>query len=393
MMLLEYQGKDVLSRYGIPSPKGTVVETAAQAAAAAEKLGPPVILKAQVLAGGRGKAGGIKIARGPEDARVKAEALLKNRLVTPQTGAAGLAVRRLLVEEAVSVGREFYLGAAVDRRRSALALLVSSRGGVEIEETARTNPADILREEIDPQAGLHSYQARRLAFALGFAGDALTEAAAVMTGAVRALLESDATLVEINPLALTEEGRLMALDAKIVLDDNALFRHPEFQPAENDPDRDPAEAAAARAGLNFVRLGGDIGCLVNGAGLAMATADLIQAAGGRPADFLDIGGGVSEDAVKTGFEIVLDDPGIRAVLVNVFGGIVRCDLVARGLIRAAREKGVRAPFVVRFHGTNAAEGRALLAASGLPYAAAETMGEAAEKAVAAARDQASGNRP
>ncbi len=384
MKLLEYQAKGVLTRFGIAVPRGVLVETAAQAAAAAEALGPRVVLKAQVSSGGRGKAGGIKPARGPEDARAKAESMFKSRLITPQTGPGGLAVRRLLVEEAVAVRSEFYLGAAVDRRRSAVTLLASSRGGVEIEDTARTDPSAVLREDIDPAAGLRPFQARRLAFAFGLDGDSLIEAAAAMTGLVRALLEIDATLVEVNPLALTEDGRLPALDAKIVLDDNALYRHPEFQPAADDPDADPLERAAARAGLSFVRLGGDIGCLVNGAGLAMATADLIQAAGGRPADFLDIGGGVSEDAVKAGFEIVLADAAVRAVLVNVFGGIVRCDLVARGLIRAAKEKGVRAPFVVRFQGTNAEEGRALLAASGLRYESAETMGQAAEKAVAAA---------
>ncbi|MBN1939766.1 MAG: ADP-forming succinate--CoA ligase subunit beta [Candidatus Aminicenantes bacterium] len=384
MKLLEHQAKGVLSRYGISVPKGMVVETAAQAAAAAESLGPRVVLKAQVSAGGRGKAGGIKAAQGREDARAKAEAMLKSRLVTPQTGPAGLAVRRLLVEEAVEARSEFYIGVAIDRRRSAITVIVSSRGGVEIEETARTDPASILREDIDPQNGIQPFQARRLGFALDLAGAGLTEAAAIMTGMVRALLECDATLVEINPLVLTDVGRLQALDAKIVLDDNALFRHPEFQTAAEDPDSDPVETAAARAGLNYVRLGGDIGCLVNGAGLAMATADLIQAAGGQPADFLDIGGGVSEDSVKTAFEIVLADPAMRVVLVNIFGGIVRCDLVARGLIRAAAEKGVRVPFIVRFHGTNAEEGRALLADSGLRYESAETMGEAADKAVAAA---------
>jgi len=392
MKLLEHQAKDILSRFGIPVPKGMVVETPARAAAAVEKFGPRVVLKAQVLAGGRGKAGGIKTALGPEDARFKAEALFKTRLTTPQTGAAGLAVRRILVEEAVSIDSEFYLGVAVDRPRSAVTLLVSPRGGIDIEETARAIPNAVFREDVDPQAGARPYQVRRLAFALGLSGETLTEAAAIMTGAVRALLDSDATLVEINPLALTGEGRLLALDAKIVLDDNALFRHPEFHAADDDADADPAEAAAARAGLNYVRLGGDIGCLVNGAGLAMATADLIQAAGGKPANFCDIGGGVSEDAVKAGFEIVISDPAVRAVLVNVFGGIVRCDLVARGMIRAAEEKGVRVSFIVRFLGTNAEEGRALLAASGLAYETAETMGEAARKAVDAAGRNPGGGR-
>ncbi|MCX6565687.1 MAG: ADP-forming succinate--CoA ligase subunit beta [Candidatus Aminicenantes bacterium] len=385
MKFLEHRAKEILFRYGIPIPKGEVVETAARAAAAAESLGNRVVLKAQIPAGGRGRAGGIKFALGPEDARAKAEALFKTRLITPQTGKQGLPIRSILVEEAVSFRSEFYIGAAVDRSQGRIVLLASPRGGIEIEETARTKPDAVFREEIDPFVGLLPYQARRLAFALGLTGESQTQAAAIITGVARAFLQNDASVIEINPLALTDEGRLLALDAKVVLDDNALFRHPDFRPPADDPDADPAEAAAARVGLNYVRLGGDIGCLVNGAGLAMATADQIQAAGGRPADFLDIGGGVSEDAVREGFKIVVSDPGVRAVLINVFGGIVRCDLVARGLIGATKETGARVPFVVRFQGTNAAEGRALLAASGLAYEPAETMGEAAKKAVAAAR--------
>jgi len=385
MKLLEHRSKEILFRHGIPAPRGEVVETAARAAAAAERLGTRVVLKAQIPAGGRGRAGGVKFALGPEDARAKAETLFKSRLATLQTGAKGFPVRSILVEEAVSLRSEFYVGAAVDRARGRLLLLVSPRGGVEIEETARTKPEDIFMEEIDPFAGLRSYQARRLAFDLGLTGDSQTQAAAVIDGVARAFLQNDASLIEINPLGLTEDRRLLALDAKIVLDDNALFRHPEFRPAADDPDADPAEAIAARAGLNYIRLGGDIGCLVNGAGLAMATADLIQAAGGRPADFLDIGGGVSEDAVREGFRIVVSDPAVRAVLVNIFGGIVRCDLVARGLVAAMKETEAQVPFVVRFQGTNAAEGRAALAASGWTYETAETMGEAAGKAVAAAR--------
>jgi succinyl-CoA synthetase beta subunit len=385
MKFLEYRAKEILFRYGIPVPKGEVVETAARAAAAAERLGNRVVLKAQIPVGGRGRAGGIKFALGPEDARAKAEALLKTRLITPQTGAKGLPIRSILVEEAVSLRSEFYIGAAVDRSQSRILQLVSPQGGIEIEETARTKPDAVFREEIDPFAGLRPYQARRLAFALGLTGESQTQAAAIIDGVARAFLQNDALLIEVNPLGWTEEKRLLALDAKIVFDDNALFRHPDFRPTADDPGADPAEAAAGRAGLNYIRLGGDIGCLVNGAGLAMATADLIQAAGGRPADFLDIGGGVSEDAVREGFKIVVSDPDVRAVLVNIFGGIVRCDLVARSLIGATKEAGTRVPFIVRFQGTNAAEGRALLAASELAYESAETMGEAAEKAVAAAR--------
>jgi len=390
--LAEYQAKEILLRFGIPSPRGTVVDTAARAAAEAEKLGSRVALKAQVAAGGRAKAGGVLFALGPEDARAKAEALLKTRLVTPQTGERGLTVRRILVEEASPLLAEYCVGAAVDRSTGSIILLASPFGGTEIEETARTRPGSVFREQIDPYSGLKPYQSRRLSFALGLAGEAQIQAAAILAGVVRAFLELDATLVEINPLGLTDIGRLLALDAKIDIDDTALYRHPEFHQAaaDPDPDSDPAELEASRAGIHYVRLGGDIGCLVNGAGLAMATADLILEAGGRPADFLDIGGGVSEEAVRTGFRIILDDPAVRAVCVNVFGGIVRCDTVARGLVAAAAETGSRVPLVIRFQGTNAAEGREVLAAAGLRYIPAETMGEAAEKAVAAARE---GSRP
>ncbi|MHB8054660.1 MAG: ADP-forming succinate--CoA ligase subunit beta [Candidatus Aminicenantales bacterium] len=385
MRLPEFRAKEILFRYGIPVPRGAVVETPARAAAEAELIGSRVALKAQVAAGGRGKAGGILFALGPEDARAKADTLFKTRLVTPQTGPNGLPIRRILVEEAASLRSEFYVGAAVDRPRSRIVLVVSSHGGIEIEETARTKLKTVFREEIDPVAGLRPFQARRLSFALGLSGDAQIQGAAILSGVVRAFLGNDATMVEINPLGLTDEGLLLALDAKIDLDDNALYRHPDFRPVADDPDADPAETAAERTGLHYVRLGGDIGCLVNGAGLAMATADLIRAAGGRPADFLDIGGGVSEDAVRKGFKIILSDPEIRAVLVNIFGGIVRCDLVARGLIGAAQETAARIPFIVRFQGTNAEEARDALAASGIAFTTAESMGEAAEKAIAAAR--------
>jgi succinyl-CoA synthetase beta subunit len=384
MKLLEHQAKDILVKVGVPIPKGQVVDTPARAAAVVERLGSRVVLKAQIAAGGRGRAGGIKSALGTEDARAKAEALLGTRLITAQTGPRGLQVRRLLVEEAVEVKAEYYLGVTVDRSRGRITALVAAEGGVEIEEIARTKPEAVHQEVIDPFSGIRPYQARRLAFALGLRGDPQTQAAAILSGLVRALIKNDATLVEINPLVLTGDGRLLALDAKMILDDNALFRHPAFR-ADTDGDDDPAESAAAAMGLSYIRLDGDIGCLVNGAGLAMATADLIQTAGGRPADFLDIGGGVTEDAVRAGFEIIASDPGVRSVLVNIFGGIVRCDLVARGIVRALRESGLRVPFVVRLHGTNAAEGKAVLAASGLAFETAETMAEAATKAVALAR--------
>ena len=392
MRLAEYRAKEILLRYGVAAPRGAVVDTPARAAAEAEKIGSRVALKAQITAGGRAKAGGIQFALGPEDARAKAEALFKKRLITPQTGPRGSAVRRILVEEASPLAAEYYIGAAVDRSGGRIVLLVSPFGGTDIEETARARPESVFREDIDPFGGLKSYQSRRLSFALGLAGETQVQAAAIMTGIARAFLELDATLIEINPLGLTDVGRLLALDAKIDLDDNALYRHPDLRPTagDSDPDADPAEIEAARAGIHYVRLGGNIGCLVNGAGLAMATADLIHDAGGKPADFLDIGGGVSEDAVRTGFRVILTDPSVRSVCVNVFGGIVRCDLVARGLVAAAAETGSRIPLVVRFQGTNSAEGREILTKADLRYIPAETMGEAAEKAIAAARE---GSRP
>jgi succinyl-CoA synthetase beta subunit len=385
MRLLEHQAKAVLSRFGVPVPRGTVVETAARAAAAAESLGPRVVLKALVSAGSRGRAGGVRAAQGPQDARARAEALMKSGLVAPLTSASGEAVRRILVEEAVPIRSEFYLGAAVDRRLGAVVLLVSPRGGIEIEETARIIPAAVIRESVDPESGLRPFQARRLAYDLGLSGESLPEAAAVMTGVVRALLDCDATLVEVNPLALTEQGGLLALDAKIILDDNALFRHPEFQAMAGDHDADQAEAGASLFGSSHIRLGGDVGCLANGAGLTMATAELVQAAGGRPADFLDVGEEASEDAVEAGLEIILSDPEVRSVLVNIVGDFIRFDLVAASLIRAAGEKGIGRPFVIRFTGTEAGAGRSLLAGSGSSWAMAETMDEAARRAVQAAR--------
>lgn len=385
MRLAEYRSKEFLLRRGIPVPRGAVVETPAGAAAEAERLGGRVALKAQVAAGGRAKAGGILFALGPEDARAKAETLLRTRLVTPQTGGRGSAVRRILVEEASPLLAEFYVGAALDRPAGRIILLASPFGGTDIEETARIRPEAVFREDIDPFGGLKPYQARRLSFALGLTGEGQTQAAAVFTAVAAAFLEMDAVLIEINPLGLIEIGCLLALDAKIELDDNALFRHPEFLAGAEDPEAGPAEIEAARSGLRYVRLDGDIGCLVNGAGLAMAMADLIRDCGGRPADFLDLGGGVSEAAVRTGFGILLADPSIRSICINIFGGIVRCELVARGLVAAAADAGSRTPCVVRFEGTNAAEGRAVLAGSGLPFATADTMAEAAEKAVAAAR--------
>lgn len=385
MRLAEYRSKEFLLRRGIPVPRGAVVETPAGAAAEAERLGGRVALKAQVAAGGRAKAGGILFALGPEDARAKAETLLRTRLVTPQTGGRGSAVRRILVEEASPLLAEFYVGAALDRPAGRIILLASPFGGTDIEETARIRPEAVFREDIDPFGGLKPYQARRLSFALGLTGEGQTQAAAVFTAVAAAFLEMDAVLIEINPLGLIEIGCLLALDAKIELDDNALFRHPEFLAGAEDPEAGPAEIEAARSGLRYVRLDGDIGCLVNGAGLAMATMDIIQHHGGRPANFLDVGGGAQADKVAAALRIILSDKNVKAVLFNIFGGITRCDEVARGILAALKEVPTSVPMVARLVGTNEAEGRAILADAHM--GTAETLDEAAQKAVKAAHGE------
>jgi succinyl-CoA synthetase beta subunit len=342
------------------------------------------VVKAQILAGGRGVAGGIRKAADPEEAARIASDLLSSRLITAQTGPQGLPVRRLLVEEAVPASREAYLALSVDRRRGRLALLASNRGGMDIESLAQADPDSLVRETIPPEAGLSPAASARVALSCGLEGEEADGFASLARLVETAFRACDASLVEINPLGWIPGRGWLAMDAKIILDDSGLPRHPELAALRDAADGDPREAEASAAGLSYVRLDGDIGCLVNGAGLAMATADVIERAGGRPADFLDIGGGAGEDAVREGFRIVASDPGIKAVLINVFGGIVRCDRVARGVLRACRDYGLRPALVVRMLGTNAEEGLRLLADSGLPFARADAMDEAAAKAVAAA---------
>jgi len=354
---------------------------------AAAAIGGPVVLKAQVLAGGRGKAGGIRTASSVEEAQRIGRELIGSRLITPQTGPEGLPVRSLLVEEALDVRQQAYLAMTIDRRLGRVAILASGRGGMEIEALAADDPGAIVRETVPWPEGLSPEAADRIAAACGLQGQSSAGLAAVLLALAAAFQACDAGLIEINPLARTPGRGWIALDAKITLDDAALPRHPDLAALLDDSEAEAREARAAASGLSYVRLDGDIGCLVNGAGLAMATADMIERAGGRPANFLDIGGGVGEDAVREGFWIVASDPGVRAVLINVFGGIVRCDLVARGVIRACRDFGLRPVLVVRMLGTNAEEGLRLLAASGLPFSPAADMDEAAAKAVsAAARD-------
>jgi len=381
----EYQAKRLLAGFGVAVPRGQTVETPAEARAAAEDLGGPVVVKAQIHAGGRAKAGGVLKASSPAEAAAAAARLLGRPLITGQTGPAGRVVRRVLVEAALAAARELYVGLALSREEESLVLLVSPRGGVDIETTALGEPDLVLRQALSPAEGLLPAQAARAAEALGLAGAAGEQAADIISGLSRLFVETDASLIELNPLVLTAGGALVAADAKMEFDDNGLARQPEIR-ALRDPDEEsPGELEAARAGLSYIRLDGDVGCMVNGAGLAMATMDLVALAGGRPANFLDVGGGVSEGAVAEAFALLTAGPGVRAALVNIFGGIVRCDLVARGIVRAARERGVRIPVVIRMEGTNVELGREILAGSGLPFFTAPDMETAAREAVRLAR--------
>jgi len=385
MRIHEYQAKRLLAGFGVPVPRGEAVTTPAEARAAAEHFDGAVVLKAQIHAGGRAKAGGVLKAASTSEAYAAASRLLGKPLVTAQTGPAGRIVRRVLVEESLAIERELYLGLALGRDEERLVLLVSPKGGVDIEVLAIGEPDLVLSQTISPAAGFRPFQARRAAVALGLAGPAFGQATKLAVNLVRALEATDASLIEINPLALTAEGQLVAADAKMEFDDNGLARHPEVR-ALRDPDEEsPDEREAALAGLSFIKLDGDVGCMVNGAGLAMATMDLIALAGGRPANFLDVGGGVTEEAVSKAFAILASGPGVRSALVNIFGGIVRCDLVAQGIVRAAREHGLSIPVVTRLEGTNVELGRRILADSGLPFTTAPDMETAAREAVRLAR--------
>ncbi len=375
MKLYEYQSKAVLARYGIAIPAGEVAATAAEVAAIAQRLGRPVAVKAQVLVGGRGKAGGIRVATTPMQAAECATAILA---LTIQ----GLPVARLLVEEAAAIQRELYLGLIIDRAAGRVALMASGQGGVDIEEVARARPGEIARLNVDPFLGLRDYQARYLAAFLGLADTLWSAFTAIAHGLYTAFIESDASLAEINPLVVTADGALLALDAKITLDDNALFRHPELAAQRNAEEESPVEAQARAAGLSYVGLGGDIGCMVNGAGLAMATLDAIKAFGGMPANFLDIGGGARAERVATALNIILQEPRVRVVLLNIFGGITRCDEVAQGVVQAVGQVRPRRSIVARLVGTNEAEGQAILAQAGIRTT--PSLAEAARLAVTAA---------
>ena len=383
MKVHEYQAKEVLRAYGVPTPRGIVATTSAEARKAATDLGGKVVVKAQIHAGGRGKGGGVKLAGDPAEAERRAEAILGMTLVTHQTGPEGREVKRVLVEEQLPIDRELYLGVVLDRAIGRPVLMASAQGGMEIEEVAARDPNAILRETVG-SGGLRTFQARRLAFGLGISGDAFAPSVRAMQALARAYHVSDASLIEINPFVLTADGRAIALDGKLDIDDNALFRHPDLAKMRDLDEEEPLETDAINHGLNYIKLDGNVGCMVNGAGLAMATMDIIQYAGGMPANFLDVGGGANKDQIKHGFRIILSDPNVKAILINIFGGILKVDVLAEGIIAAAQELEIPVPMVLRLEGTNVEKGREILERSGLDFVVAADMKEAAEQAVARA---------
>jgi succinyl-CoA synthetase beta subunit len=388
MNLHEYQAKDVFRTFGIPVPAGRVAASAAEAVAAAESLGGPVwVVKAQVHAGGRGKAGGVKVVRDVEAVRAAAAGMLGRRLVTPQTGAEGLPIDKVYVEIGSEIAREVYLSLTLNRDKGRVALIASVAGGMDIEEVAAHTPEQIVSVSVHPAAGLQPYQCRKLAFALELAGPQIAAFQKIAAALYQLYLERDASLVEINPLIVTKAGDLLALDAKINIDPNALFRQPQLAAMRDAAQEDPMERRAAEHDLNYVSLDGNIACMVNGAGLAMATMDLIKLHGGKPANFLDVGGGATSERVTAAFQLILSNPNVEAVLVNIFGGIVRCDLIAEGVINAVKRVGVKVPVVVRLEGTNAPQARAMLAQSGLTITAAADLTDAARKAVSLAKKE------
>src|SRR3984957_11292831 len=382
MKIHEYQAKAILAKFGVPIPRGEMVSKKDEARAAAQRLGAPVVVvKAQIHAGGRGKAGGVKLARSADEAMSHAEHILGMKLVTPQTGEEGRIVHRLLIEEGLDIKRELYLSILVDRASGMPGFMASTAGGMEIEEVAKEHPEKILRQPIDPATGSQPYHARKLAFGLGRSPELVVAAVPFFQSLYRAFLETDASLVEINPCVATGDGRLVALDAKVTIDDNALYRHPEFKDLRDLDEESPLEVEASKFKLNYIKLDGTIGCMVNGAGLAMATMDIIKLSGGSPANFLDVGGGASEDQVKNAFRILLSDPNVKAVFVNIFGGILRCDVLASGVVNAANELKFKIPVVVRMEGTNVKQGQEILRNSGLNFTIASGMKDGAEKVV------------
>ncbi|MFQ6113035.1 MAG: ADP-forming succinate--CoA ligase subunit beta [bacterium] len=383
MKIHEYQAKEILKEFGVDVPKGRLAETPEQARSVALELGGTVVIKAQIHAGGRGKGGGVKIASNADEAERLASEIISMNLVTHQTGPQGKKVRKVLVEEGLDIERELYVGIVLDRARNQLVFMASTEGGVEIETVARQTPEKILKEYVEPSVGFQPFQARKLAFGLGLTGEQFKNAVKFFTALFKAYVASDCSLAEINPLVVTKDGRVLALDAKINIDDNGLYRHPGFLDLRDLHEEEPLEVEASRYHLNYIKLDGEVGCMVNGAGLAMATMDLIKLAGSEPANFLDVGGAASAETVENGFKILLSDKNVKAVLINIFGGIVRCDRVAKGVIEAASKMDIYVPVVVRLEGTNAEEAARLLEQSDLSFEVGRTFQEAAQKVVAA----------
>jgi succinyl-CoA synthetase beta subunit len=387
MNIHEYQAKELLGKFAVQVPEGGIAHTPAEAVDVARRLGGRAwVVKAQIHAGGRGKAGGVKLVRSEDEVAAAARVLLGHALVTDQTGPQGREVRRVYVEEACAIAREVYLGVLIDRGSGRITLIGSTEGGVEIEAVATRSPEKILRVAIDPASGLAPFHAREIAFGLGLDGTLVAKTVRFVTALYRAFTDLDASLVEINPLVVTGAGDLVALDAKMSFDDNALFRHPEIAALRDPAEEDPAEIEAGKHGLSYIKLDGTIGCMVNGAGLAMATMDIIKLHGASPANFLDVGGSATRDRVTTAFKLILGDPKVKGILVNIFGGIMRCDVIADGVVGAAREVDLKVPLVVRLAGTNVELGKQILQQSGLPILAAEDLGEAAQKIVAAVEE-------
>jgi succinyl-CoA synthetase beta subunit len=381
----EYQAKSVLARFGVPVPRGEVTFTAHDAAAIAERLGTSVVVvKAQIHAGGRGKGGGVKLAKSPDEAERLAKQMIGMTLVTHQTGPEGRKVGRVLIEEGLQIERELYLSMLLDRAAGRPVIIASAAGGMDIEEVAASHPEQILREHVDPATGVVPFQARKLAFAMGLDAGAAGKMVKLLDAIYKAFIETDASLIEINPLILTKAGDLIALDAKVTLDDNALYRHPDIREFRDLSEEDPLEVEASKFSLNYIRLDGNIGCMVNGAGLAMATMDIIKLAGGEPANFLDVGGGANAEQIKNAFRILMADKNVKAVFINIFGGILRCDVLAAGVIAAVKELGVPVPIVIRMEGTNVEEGKRMLKESGLNFTTADSMNDGASAAVALA---------
>ena len=381
----EYQAKSVLARFGVPVPRGEVASTAAEAGEIARRLGGGVaVVKAQIHAGGRGKGGGVKLAKSPAEAEDLARRIIGITLVTHQTGPEGRKVGRVLIEEGLQIDRELYLSIVIDRAAACPVIIASAAGGMDIEEVAASHPEQILREYIDRGTGIIPFQARKLAFGVGLEAGPANKLVKLLEAVYRAFIETDASMVEINPLILTKEGDLVALDAKMTFDDNALYRHADLRDFRDLSEEDPLEVEASKCSLNYIKLDGNIGCMVNGAGLAMATMDIIKIAGGEPANFLDVGGGANAEQIRNAFKILMTDTNVRAVLINIFGGILRCDVLAQGVIAAVKELGVPVPIVIRMEGTNVEEGKRILKDSGLNFTTADSMGEAAEKVVALA---------